>query len=86
MMRAMHPTRNSGSALGFMNMMNMVGGAVGQPLVGWVLDLTWHGALLHNARIYSTISYQMGLSILPIMIAISIMLLFKLQQKSSALE
>jgi len=81
LMHDLHSDGNSGAALGFMNTANMVGGAVGQPLIGILLDWTWDGTLLHHARVYSTSSYQCALLALPIMIAISLLLLPFIDEK-----
>ena len=48
----------SSTALGFMNMCVVGSGAVMQPLIGWILDLNWDGAMLEGARIYSADHYS----------------------------
>lgn len=63
------------TALGFMNMINMVGGAVGQPLVGFILDLFWEGKMLEGTRLYTAANFHVALLALPIMMAISILIL-----------
>ncbi len=55
-----------GTATGFTNMAAIVGGAISQPLVGWILHLTWHGEILNGAPVYSVQSYVWGLTILPV--------------------
>ena len=67
--------QNSGAALGFMNTANMLGGAIGQPLIGMLLDLTWNGAFVEGAPAYTTANYQTALLVLPALIAISLLLL-----------
>lgn len=74
LMHDLHSSGNSGAALGFMNTANMIGGAVGQPLIGKLLDLTWDGAMVGQTRLYSTFSYQLALGLLPLLIAISLIL------------
>ncbi|MEQ9559632.1 MAG: MFS transporter [Rhodospirillales bacterium] len=50
--------------LGIVNTGIMFAIAVFQPLVGWVLDLNWHGDMVDGARIYDAAAYQSGLSLL----------------------
>lgn len=75
LMHNLHSAGNSGAALGFMNTANMVGGAVGQPLIGKLLDMHWNGTMIEQSRLYTTQNYQLALSLLPILIAISLLLL-----------
>ncbi|HBC09515.1 MAG TPA: hypothetical protein DC046_18305 [Rhodospirillaceae bacterium] len=50
--------------LGIVNTGIMFAIAVFQPLVGWVLDLNWHGDMVDGARVYDAAAYQSGLSLL----------------------
>lgn len=75
LVRELHAVGNTGAALGFMNMANMLGGALGQPLIGALLDMHWTGLLVNNARDYSLEAYQYALSCLPIILAASLLLL-----------
>ncbi len=63
------------TALSFMNMMNMVGIALVQPAIGFILDGLWSGCLHHHVRVYSIANYQMALAILPIGMLIALLLL-----------
>ncbi len=54
------------TGLSFMNMMNMIGIALAQPLVGYFLDQLWQGQIEHDIRIYSLAAYQQALSLLPV--------------------
>ena len=63
--------KNSGTALGYMNMFNMIGGAVGQPLVGMILDHFWSGQMQNGIRVYSVSNFHYALAALPIMLGIS---------------
>jgi predicted MFS family arabinose efflux permease len=83
LMHDLHPSECNGVALGFMNTANMVGGALGQPLIGVVLDATWDGTLVDSARVYSTANYQYALSCLPIMLFISLALIPFIKGKSA---
>lgn len=55
----------TGAALGFVNMCSVLGGALFQPLVGWLLDLQWDGTLAQGARIYSVEAYRTAFLLLP---------------------
>ncbi len=48
----------AGATLGFVNMGMVLGGALFQPLIGWILDLVWDGRMVAGARIYSVKAYQ----------------------------
>lgn len=67
--------RYSATGLSFMNMMNMIGIAIIQPVIGYVLDKMWQGELINDVRHYPLEAYQTSLSILPLCILISLILL-----------
>ncbi len=48
----------SSTSLGLMNMCVVGAGAVMQPLIGWLLDLGWDGAIIDGARVYSETAYR----------------------------
>ena len=59
------PARLAGTVSGITNMGVMMGGLVMQPLVGWVLDRHWTGALTPGgARLYDLAAYQSAFSLL----------------------
>jgi hypothetical protein len=55
--RELNDANYSSTSLGLMNMCIVGAGAVMQPLIGWLLDLGWNGALQDGARVYSEASY-----------------------------
>ena len=55
-----------------MNMMNMIGIALAQPLIGYLLDYLWQGQMDHGVRIYSLAAYQKSLLILPLGVTIAL--------------
>lgn len=63
------------TALSFMNMMNMVGIALVQPAVGFILDGLWSGQMHDQVRVYTVGNYQMALAILPMGMLIALFLL-----------
>lgn len=54
------PPRLAGTATGLVNMGVMSGPMVLQPLVGWILDVSWDGSRREGARIYSLAAYRLG--------------------------
>ena len=58
-----------------MNMLNMTGGALAQPLVGYLLDHFWRGQMQHGIRVYHLSHYQHALLVLPTGILISLLFL-----------
>lgn len=63
------------TALSFMNMMNMVGIAIVQPAVGFILDCLWSGEMAHHVRVYTVANYQVALAVLPIGMLVALLLL-----------
>ena len=63
--KASVPARLAGTVSGIANMGVMMGGLVMQPLVGWVLDRHWTGALTPGgARLYDLAAYRSAFSLL----------------------
>ncbi|MBL8661822.1 MAG: MFS transporter [Candidatus Odyssella sp.] len=60
----------TGAALGFVNMVSVLGGAVFQPLLGWLLDLQWDGRLADGARVYAAEAYRKAFIVLPVLYAL----------------
>lgn len=67
--------RYAATGLSFMNMMNMIGIALAQPLIGLMLDKMWAGEMLHQVRVYPLHAYMFSLSLLPLCIFLSLLLL-----------
>jgi len=63
------------TSLSFMNMMNMIGIALAQPLIGFILDKLWSGQMLNSVRYYSVESYYTALAIMPMGLFISLLIL-----------
>ncbi|MBS0626696.1 MAG: MFS transporter, partial [Verrucomicrobia bacterium] len=53
-------------ALGVTNMLVVLGGALCQPLIGWMLDYNWQGAMAGGLRVYGALDYKMSFWILPL--------------------
>ncbi|GGI80803.1 MFS transporter [Legionella impletisoli] len=63
------------TGLSFMNMMNMIGIAVAQPIIGYILDLFWSGKVANGVRVYPMEAYHLGLALLPVGMLISLLIL-----------
>jgi MFS family permease len=68
------------TGLGFMNMINMVGVAICQPLIGYILDKYWLGDLVNGVRVYTLQAYHVGLAILPAGIFASLIILLGIKE------
>lgn len=73
--RELHPAKYSGTALGFMNMINSFGAAIPQPLIGIVLDLTWNGTLEKGEKVYSLSNYHVAFSAIPACFILALLIL-----------
>ncbi|CAM4443456.1 MAG: hypothetical protein LEGION0403_FIIPPAGN_00146 [Legionella sp.] len=68
------------TGLSFMNMMNMIGIALAQPLIGYILDKLWTGELNGTVRVYPMEAYHTGLAILPLGMFIALLILPKIKE------
>lgn len=68
------------SGLGLMNMLNMVGIAIAQPFIGFILDQFWTGEYINQVRVYPIQAYHVGLAILPIGMFISLLILLLVRE------
>jgi MFS family permease len=64
LVREHNPPQLSGTAIGMVNALVTGAGALFQPLVGWLLDVGWDGALVDGARVYSIDAYHVAFSVL----------------------
>ncbi len=68
------------TSLSFMNMMNMVGIAIVQPLIGVFLDWQWSGNINNGVRHYTVANYESALVLLPGAMFIAAILLFFIKE------
>ncbi len=68
------------TGLSFMNMVNMIGIALAQPVIGFILDKMWSGEIHNNVRIYSLDAYHTALTLLPVGMIIALILLPKVPE------
>lgn len=70
-----NPIEASGSACGFHNMLTMMSGVVAQPLMGWILDVTWAGDIINGVHQFTPYGYQLSMLIVPLGLAASCILI-----------
>jgi hypothetical protein len=62
--KEVNPPQLSGMSTSVTNMGGFLGGALLQPLVGWIMDLSWSGTVVDGARIYAPQDFRLGLALL----------------------
>lgn len=74
--------RTSGLTIGFVNTMNMLGGAFMQQIIGHFLDLQWQGNVDQaGVRMYNAEQYVYALVILPIVLFVCVVVSMKLNKR-----
>lgn len=68
------------TGLSFMNMMNMVGIALAQPIIGFILDRMWQGKIVDKVRVYPLDAYHVALALLPLGILVSLLILPRIKE------
>lgn len=63
------------TGLSFMNMMNMIGIALAQPLIGYILDTMWEGQFQGTVRLYPLSAYHTALAIIPVGMFVALLIL-----------
>jgi sugar phosphate permease len=76
----------AGTAIALTNMVVMAGGNIFQPLIGKLLDMGWTGQMLHGARIYPAISFQLALSVIPVGLVLAIILTFFIKETHCSIK
>jgi MFS family permease len=61
------PVGGAATALALVNCLIMGGGALLQPLIGWLLDLQWDGRMVDGARTYSAAAFRNACLLLPVL-------------------
>jgi predicted MFS family arabinose efflux permease len=62
--KEVNPPQLSGMSTSVTNMGGFLGGALLQPLVGWVMDLSWAGQMANGVRVYALADFRLGLLLL----------------------
>ena len=55
-----------GAAIGLNNMATVAGGAILQPIIGFLLYANWDGVMMNNIPIYNAFNYRIALLMIPI--------------------
>lgn len=66
-----NPSAITGSATGWAAVLIMAGGAFGQPLFGYLLNLHWDGTKVHDVPLYSMSNYHFAWWLFPIMFTVA---------------
>ncbi len=69
-----NPNALVGTATGWAAVLIMGGGAFGQPLFGWLLNLHWNGLTEHGISVYTAANYHFAWMIFPIMFVIALVI------------
>lgn len=67
--------KHNATAMGFINTLNTLGGALLQPLIGYILDMFWQGNKIHGIPFYSSMDFKIALTALPVIILVAIIIL-----------
>ncbi len=62
--KEVNPPQLSGMSTSVTNMGGFLGGALLQPLVGWVMDMSWDGTMANGIRLYSAETFKYGFLLL----------------------
>ncbi|MCK4869601.1 MAG: MFS transporter [Gammaproteobacteria bacterium] len=81
--REINPPEDTGAAIGFMNCINMLGGAFIPPLIGVILDLTSHNKIMLAHHHYPITSFKFSLVVLPLCMLIASLTLFFIKETNA---
>ena len=57
--KEVNPIKVAGTSVAFANMASVIVGTGFQLLIGWLLDFTWSGKMIHGVRYYSSLNFQL---------------------------
>jgi sugar phosphate permease len=80
------PQSSSAVAVGFINTITMATGALFHPLMGKMLVYHWDGTIIDGVIIYSLSDYQFALSIIPLCLLISVIVIRYVKETHHASE
>lgn len=76
-----NPRSAKGTSIAFTNFIVAMGTSLTQPLIGYLLDKYWTGGTEEGIRIYGVEAYQKALTMIPIALAISLILMLFISDK-----
>lgn len=68
-----NPRQVAGTSMAFANMASVLVGAAFQPIIGWFLDLQWHGDMINGVPLYTVHAYHMALLALPLCLLVGLL-------------
>lgn len=69
-----------GTSLGMVNMMNNLIVTFSLPFMGRLLDIFWDGKMLHGVRVYELADYQISMTFIVALIAMSLLFLYFIKE------
>ncbi|MDF1655242.1 MAG: MFS transporter [Coxiellaceae bacterium] len=71
------------TAVGFINLLVMLGGMIIQPIVGKFLDWGWSGTVTKGVHMYQTMNYEHALILVPVFLVIACVMAMTLKESYS---
>lgn len=75
-----NPRSMAGTSLGFTNMASVFVGACLQPTIGWLLDLQADGRVVTDIMEYTSTSFRLAMSILPLTLCLCVVFAFFIKE------
>lgn len=75
-----NPRAVAGTSMAFANMASVLIGAAFQPIIGWILDLQWHGEMLNGTPFYSPAAYRIAMLALPACLIIGLLIIMLVKE------
>lgn len=82
----LNPSQYAGTSIAFTNMIVMLGGALLQPLVGWLLDLQGEHITYQEVNVLSPLVYQHALVIIPLACLLAALLMVFIKPAKGAFQ
>ncbi|MDR2267902.1 MAG: MFS transporter [Holosporaceae bacterium] len=76
------PGRMSATVTSVINMSSMVSGIILMPSIGWIMDLSWDGAMMYGIKLYSASDYRNGFFAVLISLLIGLVLSFFVKESN----
>ena len=81
LIREVTPNEFQGASIGIVNAMTVASGAILQPLIGFILDLRWDGAMIEGARIFTQADYRFSFMIIFFTALLGLIVCLSLKEK-----
>ena len=80
MVAEINPKFLTGSAEGLAAVLIMSGGAIFQPLFGFLIEKNWDGLVINKIALYSITDYKLAMMMFPITLIVCLLLLIKMKE------